>query len=105
VQERETKLRWCRALEDTGINRVRSILDQSRGGERAAISIGGCEMTKGYALEWLAWYDQKKDEQKEHRDTVHRRWQRAGVILAFLVALATLTNWLWDKPWFNGWLK
>ena len=45
----DTKRRFTDVLETLGVDEVRSRLQEHNGGERSAITIGGCMMTKGYA--------------------------------------------------------
>jgi hypothetical protein len=119
AQDLDSKRRFWEALEATGIDRVRTRLQEHNGGERSAINIGGCMMTKGYAQEWLAWYDRQKEQEKEQKqlkkeqdEAAHRtrtfRLQCASVIIGFcalLVAVGFL-NWLSDAHWFNSaWVK
>ena len=46
VQETDTKLKWCAALEATGPENVRLILGQIPTGARSSISVGEVSMAK-----------------------------------------------------------
>src|SRR5436190_637711 len=98
-QDLNSKRRFWESLEAVGVDKVRIRLNEHPGGERSAITIGGREMTKGFASDWLAWHDRKKEKEKEHKqlqkdlqDAVHRLWQRAGIVLAFVVAIVTVLH-------------
>jgi hypothetical protein len=59
---------WIEALESTGIENVaQTLAHKSPAGSRAAVWVGGAQMTKGFAEHWLA--DQTKREARS------RAWQ------------------------------
>jgi hypothetical protein len=104
----DTKRRFTDVLETLGVDEVRSRLQEHNGGERSAITIGGCMMTKGYAQDWLAWHDRKREEAKEQGEAKHRtksfRVQSTGVFigfLSFLVAVGFL-DWLTESHWLQS---
>jgi hypothetical protein len=72
------------ALESTGVEGVREALKRYAAvGLQSDAVIGPAPMTKGYAVDWLAW----RDGDKAKRDDRSRTWQTFWMAVA---ALATL---------------
>jgi hypothetical protein len=69
-------------------------LAQANAGSRGSISIGEHSMTIGFAQEWLAWHDQRKEE----RETIFRAkqifWTRWAALAASTAAAAAIIGWL-----------
>ena len=97
VQETDTKLKWCAALEFTGPENVRLILGQIPTGARSSISVGEVSMAKGYAEQWLAWHDRRKADRESAFRSKQIFWTRWAAIVASLIALGAVLNWMWNN--------
>jgi len=87
---------WYDELERLGPQNVRARLAQSNAGSRGAIAIGSVNaMTVGFAQEWLAWHDKRREALEEQR---HRRqvfWTRFAALAATATAIAGAIGWAW----------
>jgi len=77
----ETLRRWNAAVEKVGVESIRARLLQSDAGSGELISIGGEDIKKGFAEQWLGW----KEKQNSKRATVL-------MIAAIITAIATATT-------------
>ena len=61
--------RWNDELEKLSVQTVRARLAQTDAGSAGAAFIGSVQMTVGFAEEWLAWHDRKRQaaESKPHK--------------------------------------
>jgi hypothetical protein len=61
--------RWFDELEMIGAQNVRARLAQTDAGSAGSIAIGSTQLTIGFAQEWLAWHDRKREaaETKRHK--------------------------------------
>jgi hypothetical protein len=59
-QDNERKLRWTTSLEAAGADYVRVLVLQPTPSEGGSIWVGGDEITKGFALQWLRWHDNRE---------------------------------------------
>ena len=82
-QSPDEKRRWTEALEAEGVPAVRRALERSRAGPPGLIRIGQSWVTQGFAGEWLDWHDSHKIN-----------WSKWGVVLALVVAIVGLVQWL-----------
>lgn len=62
---------------------------------RAAGSIGTAQLTIGFAQEWLAWHDRRREaiEEARHRRTVF--WTRWAAVAATVAGASTAIGWAW----------
>ena len=96
-RETDTKLKWCAALEATGPENVRLILGQIPTGARSSISVGEVSIAKGYAEQWLAWHDRRKADRESAFRSKQIFWTRCAAIVASLIALGAVLNWMWNN--------
>src|SRR4051794_21473225 len=61
----EQAKRWLDELEIIGAQNVRARLAQVNAGSGGSIPIGTSQMTIGFAQEWLAWHDRRKEAVEE----------------------------------------
>lgn len=87
--------RWFDELERTGPQNVRARLAQTDAGSGGSVAIGATQLTIGFAQEWLAWHDRRREavEEARHRRTVF--WTRWAAIAATVAGLSTALGWLW----------
>src|ERR1700761_4267540 len=87
---------WYDELERLGPQNVRLRLAQSDAGSRGAFAIGSVNvMTIGFAEEWLAWNERRRDALEEAR---HRRqvfWTRFAALAATATAMAGTVGGAW----------
>lgn len=87
---------WFDELERLGPHNVRARLAQSDAGSAGAIAIGSVNvMTIGFAQEWLAWHDRRREavEEARHRRTVF--WTRWAAAAATVAGASTAIGWAW----------
>jgi hypothetical protein len=91
----ERQRTWYEALERTGTGSVRIRLQQIEGSSNASMSVGGVQsMTKGFAEEWLAWHDQRKDEREREFRRNQIFWTRWAAFAATVAAAAGAIGWI-----------
>jgi hypothetical protein len=75
--------RWCEELETQSPQNVRNRLAQTNAGPAGAVTIGTTQMTIGFAEDWLAWHDRKREVSEEKRHKKH--WlDWAGWVIALI---------------------
>lgn len=88
--------RWNDELEAIGVQNVRARLAQTDAGSAGAIAIGGEPyLTIGFAQEWLAWHDRRREavEEARHRRTVF--WTRWAAVAATVAGASAAVGWAW----------
>lgn len=63
--------RWFEELETQSPQNVRNRLAQTDAGPAGAITIGTTEMTIGFAEDWLAWHDRKREASERQPNRKH----------------------------------
>jgi hypothetical protein len=94
AQDVDTKRKWSQSLEDTGITIVRATLTIDRHGSGASIPIGGVFMTRGYAEQWLAWYDRKQSASDKAFRSSQIFWPKWAAIVLTISAIGGLVAWI-----------
>ena len=87
---------WFEELEMIGPQNVRARLAQTDAGSAGAIAIGVTQvMTIGFAQEWLAWHDRRREaiEEARHRRTVF--WTRWAAVAATVAGASAAIGWAW----------
>lgn len=87
---------WADELEMTGTANVRARLAQVNASSAGAIAIGAVPiMTIGFAQEWLAWHDRRREavEEARHRRTVF--WTRWAAFAATVAGASAAIGWAW----------
>jgi hypothetical protein len=93
----EEAKRWFEELEKVGPRNVRAVLAQTAGSSGAAISIGSVPvMTLGFAQEWLAWHDQKREVVEEQRHNLDVYRTRLAALGAIVAAAAAVIGCAWS---------
>jgi hypothetical protein len=69
-QSEQAKL-WFEELETQSPQNVRNRLAQTDAGPAGAVTIGTTRMTIGFAEDWLAWHDRKREASEEKRHKKH----------------------------------
>jgi hypothetical protein len=91
----ERQREWYEALERTGTSSVRIRLQQVDASSNGSMSIGGVQsMTKGFAEEWLAWHDRRKDEKEREFRSNQIFWTRWAAFAASVAAAAGAVGWI-----------
>lgn len=87
--------RWFDELEMTGPRNVRARLAQTDAGSGGSIAVGAAQMTIGFAQEWLAWHDRRREavEEARHRRTVF--WTRWAAVAATVAGASAAIGWAW----------
>jgi hypothetical protein len=88
--------RWFEELEMIGVQNVRPRLAQTDAGSAGAIAIGSTTyLTIGFAQEWLAWHDRRREalEAKRHNREVF--WTRFAALAATVAAAAAVIGCAW----------
>jgi hypothetical protein len=92
----EQAKRWFDELEMIGPQNVRARLAQSDAGSAGAIAIGSITyLTIGFAQEWLAWHDQKREALEARRHNREVYWMRFAALAATVAAVAAVIGVLW----------
>jgi hypothetical protein len=87
---------WFDELERLGPQNVRARLAQTNAGSGGAIAIGNVTvMTIGFAQEWLAWHDQKREALEAQRHNREVFWTRFAALAATVAAAAAVIGVLW----------
>jgi hypothetical protein len=87
---------WFDELERLGPQNVRARLAQTDAGSAGAIAIGAVNvMTIGFAQEWLAWHDQKREALEARRHNREVFWTRFAALAATVAAVAAVIGVLW----------
>jgi hypothetical protein len=94
VQDLDTKRKWSRTLEDTGVAIVRATLTLDRHGSAASIPIGGVFMTRGFAEQWLAWHDRKQSASDKTFRAKQIFWPKWAAIVLTISAMGGLIAWM-----------
>lgn len=87
---------WFDELEMIGPQNVRARLAQTDAGSAGAFPIGAVNvMTIGFAQEWLAWHDRRREalEAERHRRQVF--WTRFAALAATVAAASAAIGWAW----------
>ena len=80
---------WFDELQRLAPQNVRARLAQINAGSGAAIAIGNVTtMTIGFAQEWLAWHDQKREALEAQRHNREVFWTRFAALAATVAAAA-----------------
>lgn len=87
--------RWFDELEIIGVHNVRARLAQVNAGSGGSVPIGATQMTIGFAQEWLAWYDQKREALEAQRHNREVFWTRFAALAATVAAAAAVFGVLW----------
>jgi hypothetical protein len=83
-------------LEALGPQNVRARLAQTDAGSPGAIAIGSIQyLTIGFAQEWLAWHDRKRDALDAERHSQHVFWTRFAAWAATVAAAAAVIGCAW----------
>jgi len=92
----EQAKRWFDELEMIGPQNVRARLAQTDAGSPGAIAIGSIQhMTIGFAQEWLAWHDQKREALEAQRHKQNVFWTRFAAWAATVAAAAAVIGVAW----------
>jgi hypothetical protein len=92
----EQAKRWFDELEMIGPQNVRARLAQTDAGSAGAIAIGSIPyLTIGFAQEWLAWHDQKREALEARRHNREVFWTRFAALAATVAAAAAVFGVLW----------
>jgi hypothetical protein len=92
----EQAKRWFEELEMIGVQNVRARLAQTDAGSPGAIAIGSVmHMTIGFAQEWLAWHDRKRDALEAQRHNREVFWTRFAALAATVAAAAAVIGGAW----------
>ena len=84
---------WFEELETIGVQNVRARLAQFDAGSGGAIAIGSVQyLTIGFAQEWLAWHDRKREALEAHRHNQEVFWTRFAALAATVAAAAAVTH-------------
>jgi len=82
---------WFDELEMIGPQNVRARLAQTDAGSAGAIPIGTIQyLTIGFAQEWLAWHDRKREALEAHRHNREVFWTRFAALAATVAAVAAV---------------
>ena len=82
----EQAKRWFEELEAQSTQNVRNRLGQTDGGPAGAVTIGTTQMPIGFAEDWLAWHDRKRDASEDKRHKKHwLDWIAVGISLLSLI--------------------
>jgi hypothetical protein len=83
---------WFDELEMVGAKNVRARLAQTDAGSGGSISIGATQLTIGFAQEWLAWHDRKREALETERSKKHwLDWIAMGISVISLGATGFTT--------------
>ena len=96
-QDIDKKLKWCEALESTGPENVRLILGQIPHRCTFLDFSGRSVHGKGIRERWLAWHDRRKADRESAFRSKQIFWTRWAAIVASLIALGAVLNWMWNN--------
>ncbi|WP_439366010.1 hypothetical protein ACNJYD_08790 [Bradyrhizobium sp. DASA03005] len=92
----EQAKRWFEEVETLGPQNVRARLAQTDAGSAGAIAIGELQVvTIGFAQEWLAWHDRKRDALEAERHSHHVFWTSVAAWAATVAAAAAVIGCAW----------
>jgi hypothetical protein len=87
---------WFDELEMIGPQNVRARLAQTDAGSGGAITIGNIQyLTIGFAQEWLAWHDRRREALEARRHNREVFWTRFAALAATVAAVAAVIGVLW----------
>jgi hypothetical protein len=87
---------WFEELEMLGAQNVRARLAQTDAGSAGAIAIGSIPfLTIGFAQEWLAWHDRKRERLEAQRHNRQVFWTRFAALAATIAAASAGLGWAW----------
>jgi hypothetical protein len=88
--------RWFDELEAQGPQNVRARLAQTDAGSAGAIAIGSITyLTIGFAQQWLAWHDRRRDASEAHRHNRQVFWTAFAALAATVAAVAAVIGGAW----------
>ncbi|MET4233365.1 hypothetical protein ABIA85_006658 [Bradyrhizobium sp. LA6.10] len=87
--------RWFDELEMIGAQNVRARLAQVNAGSGGSIPIGTSQMTIGFAQEWLAWHDGRREALETERHNRQVFWTRFAALAATVAAVSGAIGWAW----------
>src|SRR5258708_27568264 len=92
----EQAKRWFDELEMIGPQNVRARLAQTDAGSAGAIAIGSVMyLTIGFAQEWLAWHDRRREALEAQRHNRQVFWTRFAALAATVAAASAAIGWAW----------
>lgn len=92
----EQAKRWFDEPEMIGPQNVRARLAQTDAGSVGAFAIGSIpHLTIGFAQEWLAWYDRRREALEAQRHNREVFWTRFAALAATVAAAAAVFGVLW----------
>jgi hypothetical protein len=92
----EQAKRWFEELEAQGPLNIRARLAQTNAGSGGAIAIGSVPpLTIGFAQEWLAWHDRKRDALEAERHNRDVFWTCFAALAATVAAAAAVIGCAW----------
>jgi hypothetical protein len=86
---------WFDKLEMIGAQNVRARLAQVNAGSGGSVAIGAIQMTIGFAQEWLAWHDRRREALEAERHSRQVFWTRFAALAATVAAVSGATGWAW----------
>lgn len=87
---------WFEELEALGPQNVRARLAQFDAGSGGAITTGSAQyLTIGFAQEWLAWHDRKREDVEAQRHDQNVFWTRFAALAATVAAAAAVIGSAW----------
>ncbi|RTE88235.1 MULTISPECIES: hypothetical protein [Bradyrhizobium] len=85
--------RWFEELETQSPLNVRNRLTQTDAGPAGAVTIGTTEMTIGFAEDWLAWHDRKREASEDKRHRKHWLDWAGWVVAVISMCIAAFTTY------------
>lgn len=88
--------RWFEELETLGPQNVRARLAQTDAGSAGSVAIGELRaLTIGFAQEWLAWHDRRREALEAARHNRQVFWTRFAALAAAVAAASAAIGGAW----------
>ncbi|QHP69541.1 hypothetical protein EI171_20970 [Bradyrhizobium sp. LCT2] len=89
--------RWSEELETQSPQNVRNRLAQTDAGPAGAVTIGTTEMTIGFAEDWLAWHDRRREASEGKPYRKHWLDWFLGAVTVTSLGIAFFTSVLYQR--------